>query len=191
MDCSLPGSCVHGIFQARVLEWVAISFFRGSSWQESNPGLLHCRGILYQLSYEGSTVLPYRWIFRAMRLDKINKGVSVERGHWRIYHLTFGEKEQAMKGFWGRAASEIDGKSESIWCPWSQAKKEFPRRASDQMLPTQQKRAENWPLGLQHGRCLVNLTWIVSGESLGRKFGQSGFKREMRSFGTSRCIAVP
>ena len=26
MDCSLPGSSVHGIFQARVLEWVAISF---------------------------------------------------------------------------------------------------------------------------------------------------------------------
>ena len=26
MDCSLPGSFVHGIFQARVLEWVAIAF---------------------------------------------------------------------------------------------------------------------------------------------------------------------
>ena len=32
MNCSLPGSSGHGIFQARVLEWVAISFFRGSSW---------------------------------------------------------------------------------------------------------------------------------------------------------------
>ena len=31
MDCSLPGSSVHGIFQARTLEWVAISFPRGSS----------------------------------------------------------------------------------------------------------------------------------------------------------------
>ena len=31
MDCSLPRSFVHGIFQARVLEWVAISFSRGSS----------------------------------------------------------------------------------------------------------------------------------------------------------------
>ena len=26
MDCSLPGSSVHGIFQARILEWVAIAF---------------------------------------------------------------------------------------------------------------------------------------------------------------------
>ena len=32
VDCSLPGSSVHGIFQARVLEWVASSFSRGSSW---------------------------------------------------------------------------------------------------------------------------------------------------------------
>ena len=30
VDCSLPGSSIHGIFQARVLEWTAISFSRGS-----------------------------------------------------------------------------------------------------------------------------------------------------------------
>ena len=118
MDCSPPVSSVHGIFQARVVEWVAISFSRGSSqprdwtqvssivgrcftlwttrevlkkiskrkslscvslfvtpWtspgqntgmsslsllqeifstQGLNPGLLHCRQILYQLSQKGS-----------------------------------------------------------------------------------------------------------------------------------------
>ena len=32
MDCSLPGPSVHGIFQARILEWIAISFSRESSW---------------------------------------------------------------------------------------------------------------------------------------------------------------
>ena len=33
MDCSLPGSSVHGIFQARILEWVAIAFSDGcESW---------------------------------------------------------------------------------------------------------------------------------------------------------------
>jgi len=31
MDSSLPGSAFHGIFQARILEWAAISFSRGSS----------------------------------------------------------------------------------------------------------------------------------------------------------------
>ena len=32
MDCSPPGSSVHRILQARILEWVAISFSRGSCW---------------------------------------------------------------------------------------------------------------------------------------------------------------
>ena len=36
MDGSLPGSSIHGILQARVLEWVAISFSRGSC---PNPGI--------------------------------------------------------------------------------------------------------------------------------------------------------
>ena len=31
MDCSLPDSSVHGILRARILEWAAIPFFRGSS----------------------------------------------------------------------------------------------------------------------------------------------------------------
>ena len=39
MDCSLPGSSIHGIFQARVLEWVAIAF----------SGLLFCNSMYYSL----------------------------------------------------------------------------------------------------------------------------------------------
>ena len=37
MDCNLPGSSVHGILQARILEWVAISSTRGSSqpWNQT------------------------------------------------------------------------------------------------------------------------------------------------------------
>ena len=42
MDCSLPGSSVHGISQARILQWVTISFSQGS-----NPCLLVGRQILY------------------------------------------------------------------------------------------------------------------------------------------------
>ena len=37
MDCSLPGSSVYGILQARILEWIAISFSRGSSWHRDLP----------------------------------------------------------------------------------------------------------------------------------------------------------
>ena len=41
MDCSLPGSSVHGIFQAIVLEWIAISFSRGSSWPRDGTWVSH------------------------------------------------------------------------------------------------------------------------------------------------------
>ena len=71
MDYSLPGSSVHGIFQARILGWVAISFSRGSSQPKNtgvgchflqgifptqglNPGLLHCGQTLHRLSHQGS-----------------------------------------------------------------------------------------------------------------------------------------
>ena len=36
MDCSLPGSSAHGIFQARVLEWVAIAFSENVAYIPSN-----------------------------------------------------------------------------------------------------------------------------------------------------------
>ena len=48
MDGNLPGFSVHGVLQARVLEWVAMPASGGS-----NPGLLHCRWILYRLSHQG------------------------------------------------------------------------------------------------------------------------------------------
>ena len=54
-DCSPPGSSVHGILQARMLEWVAMPSCRGLfPTQGSNPGLPHCRRILYHLSHQES-----------------------------------------------------------------------------------------------------------------------------------------
>ena len=44
MDYSLPGSSVHGIFQARVLEWVAIAFSRGSSQPRDRTQVFHIVG---------------------------------------------------------------------------------------------------------------------------------------------------
>ena len=40
-DCSLPGFSVHGISQARILRWVAITFSRGSSWPR-DPTWVSC-----------------------------------------------------------------------------------------------------------------------------------------------------
>ena len=43
-DCSLPGSSVHGVLQARILEWVAIPFSRGSSWPRDWTKVFHIVG---------------------------------------------------------------------------------------------------------------------------------------------------
>ena len=41
MDCSLPGSSVHGISQARILEWDPVCFSRGSSWPRDQVLILN------------------------------------------------------------------------------------------------------------------------------------------------------
>jgi len=50
IDCSPPGSSVHGILQARILAWVASPFSRESSQPGIEHTLLHCSQILYHLS---------------------------------------------------------------------------------------------------------------------------------------------
>ena len=54
MDCSPPGSFIHGILQARILEMGCRVLLQGIfSTPGLNPGLLHCRQILYSLSHQG------------------------------------------------------------------------------------------------------------------------------------------
>ena len=52
MHWSLPSSSVHGIFLARILEWVAISFSRGSSWLRD---WIHVSSIGRQILYHWAT----------------------------------------------------------------------------------------------------------------------------------------
>ena len=71
MDCSPPGSSVHGIFQPRILEWVAISSPRGSSWPR-NQTCISCIGrqTLYHWATEppGKLTLEY---YSAMKKNEI------------------------------------------------------------------------------------------------------------------------
>ena len=62
MDCSLPGSSVHGIFQAIVNSiGVDCHFLLQGIFptQGSNPGHLHCRQMLYRLSHQGDDSSPF------------------------------------------------------------------------------------------------------------------------------------
>ena len=57
MDCNLPGSIVHGISQARILEWVTVSFSSGSSWPKDWT-LVSCTG----------RRIPCHWAIREAQL---------------------------------------------------------------------------------------------------------------------------
>ena len=58
IDRSLPGSSIHGIFQAWILEWVAISFSRGSSWPRDQTHISYAsfigRWVLYNYRHLGN-----------------------------------------------------------------------------------------------------------------------------------------
>ena len=57
LNCSQPGSSVHGILQARILGLVAIPFSNGIfPIQGLNPGLPNCRRIINHLSYQGRPI---------------------------------------------------------------------------------------------------------------------------------------
>ena len=56
MDCSLLRSSVHGIFQARVLEWVAISFSRGSSWARDRTQVFRTVGRRFTTCMPGTGI---------------------------------------------------------------------------------------------------------------------------------------
>ena len=81
VNYSLPGSFVHGILQARILEWAAISYSRGSTQPRSNPGLPHCRQIPYHLSHVGNIAFPtYERI--SIQKDKDVGRSKINSGEW-------------------------------------------------------------------------------------------------------------
>ena len=65
LDCSPPSSSVHGILQARILEWVAIPFSRGSSWPRNGTQVSHIAGRFFTIwAHQGSLCVCVCIIFR-------------------------------------------------------------------------------------------------------------------------------
>ena len=71
LDCRVPGSSVHRILQARVLEWVAISYSRGSSWPMDGS----------QVSYTAGRFFTF-WATREAQLQILWRKLSK-----RLFHL--------------------------------------------------------------------------------------------------------
>ena len=77
MDCSQLGFLVHGIFQARVLEWVAISFFRGSSRPSDQTRVSRIAGrqTLYHLSLQGNYLNHYLNYWTTREIPDFRRGM--------------------------------------------------------------------------------------------------------------------
>ena len=74
---------VHGVLQVRIPEWVAVPFSRGIlPTQGSNPGLLHCRQIPYQLIHQGSSRV-LEWVADLSLLQGI---FPTQESNWGLLH---------------------------------------------------------------------------------------------------------
>ena len=92
MDCSPPGSSVHEILQARILEWAAVS----SPGNLLNPGLLHCRQILYHLRHQGNPKIYSKSCFYKYFILIIPKSYS---RFCEIFYLAFWKKPHFKDAF--------------------------------------------------------------------------------------------
>ena len=75
MDCSLPGSSIHGIFQARVLEWIAVSFSRGCSRPRDRTWVSHIADRCF-------TVWTTSQVYSSSRIN-IKKGPTKGESIWK------------------------------------------------------------------------------------------------------------
>ena len=113
MDCSPPGSSVYGIFQARILEWVAIFFSRGSSQPRDWTQVSHIVGRCFTIwaTREAPENLPM----------KKSPGQNVFMGEC---YLTFKEDSIPILKFFQKF---LEGTLPNSCCetllPWHQSKK--------------------------------------------------------------------
>ena len=86
MDCSLPGSSVHGILQARILEWVAILFSKRSSWLRDWTWLscIASRFFTVWATREGAP-LPTPWGLWSQGQPREQQQIIVDLGRIIIY----------------------------------------------------------------------------------------------------------
>ena len=86
VDCSPPGSSVHGIFQARVLEWVAISFSKSNYRKKESEVTQSCLTLCYPMdcSLPGSSI---HGIFQARVLEQL--AISFSSNHVYLCKMCF------------------------------------------------------------------------------------------------------
>ena len=112
MGCSLPVSSVCGILQTRTLEWVAISFSRGSSWPRDRTQVSLIAGRFFTVwatRQDTHTVLPsnfYRWGYSSLEREGVSQVLVSLGWHTRIPQPAWRNQEKfPVSRFWRLASS--------------------------------------------------------------------------------------
>ena len=114
MDCSLPGSSIHGILQTRILGWVAIPFSRGSSRPKDPTQVSHTAGGFFTIWTTKQALL------RMKSLQMVKPGLKLKQFNSKNAFFT-----SFVKLLWGSSDSWIfkwsasDGseRNVSFWSP--------------------------------------------------------------------------
>ena len=95
MDYSQPGSSAHGIFQARIMEWVAILFSRGSSLTRDWTQVFCTAGRFFTLlSHKGNSFDMKLEIKYKKKAEKNNKHFETKK---TCYWIAFGSKKKILR----------------------------------------------------------------------------------------------
>ena len=98
MDCILPGSSVHGIFQARILEWIAISSSRGFSLPRNQTDVSCIAGDSLLLSQLESQLIGYNPIQnKVFNKSKKEKEKNMDK---KEYQLQTSDYLVMLQGKW-------------------------------------------------------------------------------------------
>ena len=96
VDCSPPSSSVHGILQARILEWVSISFSRGSSQPRDRTQVSHIAGRHFNLcttrdalKYKNTVSQKTSYRDTELQKEKVTQGVSKTLGITYYFHCAW------------------------------------------------------------------------------------------------------
>ena len=91
MDCSMPGSSVHAIFQKRILEWVAISFSRRSSWPRDQTQVSHIAGRFFTIwatrgaSGRGCVNFSFPAVYSGQSSEQRHFSLTVRQRAWILW----------------------------------------------------------------------------------------------------------
>ena len=114
MDCSLPGSPVHGILQARMLKWIAIPFCRESTWPRDGSWISCITGRFFSTEPQGSPMNMEK--VRVERCNMIES--SAQRWGRGLHRLRCPLRSGEFEPYTGLPRWGLIQEDESSWLVW-------------------------------------------------------------------------